>query len=104
MAIGIGFVNDEYDEISIEDYYEEEFNDAPVGVGFVRDICYERAIERYFEDNGQKEKKMSRSICPSFDDTCPYCKEGFCYMQEMTGDSPLDQCDEWVDDEEEEYE
>jgi hypothetical protein len=23
-------------------------------------------------------------------------------MQEMTGDSPLDQCDEWVDDEEEE--
>ncbi len=45
---------------------------------------------------------MSRPICPSFDDTCPYCKRGFCYMQEMTGDSPLDQCDEWVDDEEDE--
>jgi hypothetical protein len=49
----------------------------------------------------RKEKKMSRPICPSFDDTCPYCKRGFCCMQEMTGDSPLDQCDEWVDDEEE---
>jgi hypothetical protein len=46
MAIGVGFANDEYDEKSIEDYYEEELNDAPVGVGFVSDICYERAIER----------------------------------------------------------
>ena len=24
MAIGVGFANDEYDEKSIEDYYEEE--------------------------------------------------------------------------------
>ena len=28
MAIGIGFARDEYDEKSIEDYYEEELNDA----------------------------------------------------------------------------
>ena len=56
MAIGVGFANDEYDEKSIEDYYEEELNDAPVGVGgFVSDICYERAIERFVEDNGRKE-------------------------------------------------
>lgn len=51
MAIGVGFANDEYDEKSIEDYYEEELNDAPIGAGgFVKDICYERAIERYLED------------------------------------------------------
>ena len=51
MAIGVGFANDEYDEKSIEDYYEEELNDAPVGAGgFVNDICYERAIERKEEN------------------------------------------------------
>lgn len=66
MAIGIGFVNDEYDEISIEDYYEEELADAPVGVGFVRDICYEKAIERYFEDNGQKEKENEQTCLSVF--------------------------------------
>ena len=55
-----------------------------------------------FQFVGKGEETMSRPICPSFDDTCPYCKRGFCCMQEMTGDSPLDQCDEWVDDEEEE--
>ena len=55
MAIGIGFENDEYNEKSIEDYYEEELNDAPIGAGgFVRDICYERAVERYLE--GKKDK------------------------------------------------
>jgi hypothetical protein len=51
MAIGIGFANDEYNEKSIEDYYEEELSDAPIGAGgFVRDICYEKAIEQYFEN------------------------------------------------------
>lgn len=55
MAIGIGFVNDEYNERSIKDYYEEELNDAPIGAGgFVRDICYERAIERYLKDKKDK--------------------------------------------------
>ena len=55
MAIGIGFANDEYNEKSIEDYYEEELDDAPIGAGgFVRDICYERAIERYLEDKKDK--------------------------------------------------
>lgn len=55
MAIGVGFANDEYDEKSIEDYYEEELNDAPIGAGgFVKDICYERAIERYLEDKKRK--------------------------------------------------
>ena len=58
MAIGVSFANDEYDEKSIEDYYEEELNDAPIGAGgFVTDICYEKAIERYFEDEGWKEIK-----------------------------------------------
>jgi hypothetical protein len=48
MAIGVGFANDEYDETSVEDYYEEELADAPVGVGgFVADICHERAVEQY---------------------------------------------------------
>lgn len=55
MAIGIGFVNDEYNERSIKDYYEEELNDAPIDAGgFVRDICYERAIERYLKDKKDK--------------------------------------------------
>ena len=50
MAIGVGFASDEYEEKSIEDYYEEELAYAPIGVGgFVRDICYERAVERYLE-------------------------------------------------------
>ena len=57
MAIGVGFANDEYDEKSIDDYYEEELSDAPVGVGFVSDICYERAIERYFENKKDKTPK-----------------------------------------------
>jgi hypothetical protein len=56
MAIGIGFDNDEK---SIEDYYEEELNDAPIGAGgFVRDVCYEKAIERYLAD---KKDKTSQS-------------------------------------------
>ena len=50
MAIGIGFARDEYDEKSIEDYYREELDDAPIGAGgFVKDICYEKAIERYLK-------------------------------------------------------
>jgi hypothetical protein len=54
MAIGVGFANDEYDEKSIEDYYEEELNDAPIGAGgFVKDICYEKAIERYNSEHGK---------------------------------------------------
>ena len=57
MAIGVGFANDEYDEKSVEDYYEEELTDAPIGAGgFVRDICYERAVARY-EANRIKHKK-----------------------------------------------
>lgn len=62
MAIGVGFANDEYDEKSIEDYYEEELSDAPVGAGgFVSDICYERAIERYEANHPEykKGRKMS---------------------------------------------
>ena len=55
MAIGVGFANDEYDEKSIEDYYEEELADAPIGAGgFVKDVCYERAIERYLENKKDK--------------------------------------------------
>lgn len=55
MAIGVGFANDEYDEKSVEDYYEEEFNDAPVGAGgFVSDICYEKAVKRYIEDKRER--------------------------------------------------
>ena len=47
MAIGIGFANEEYEK-SIDDFYQEELDDAPIGAGgFVKDICYERAIERY---------------------------------------------------------
>ena len=54
MAIGVGFANDEYDEKSIDDYYEEELADAPIGAGgFVKDICYERAVERYNSEHGK---------------------------------------------------
>ena len=45
---------------------------------------------------------MSKPICPAFDETCPYCKRGFCCMQEMTGDNPIGQCDEWIGDDDEE--
>lgn len=59
MAIGIGFAHDEYDEKTIEDYYREELDDAPIGAGgFVKDICYERACERYLED---KEERASQT-------------------------------------------
>ena len=55
MAIGVGFANDEYEEKSVENYYEEELNDAPIGAGgFVKDICYEKAIERYLESKKDK--------------------------------------------------
>lgn len=55
MAIGLGFARDEYDEKSIEDYYREELNDAPIGAGgFVKDICYERARERYLKDKKER--------------------------------------------------
>lgn len=58
MAIGIGFANEEYEEKSIDDYYEEELNDAPIGAGgFVKDICYEKAIERYLENKKNKASK-----------------------------------------------
>jgi hypothetical protein len=57
MAIGIGFARDEYDEKTIEDYYEEELNDAPIGAGgFVKDICYERAVQRYNEKKSLEAK------------------------------------------------
>lgn len=55
MAIGIGFASDEYEEKSVEDYYEEELNDAPIGAGgFVKDICYEKAVKRYLESKKDK--------------------------------------------------
>jgi hypothetical protein len=41
-------------------------------------------------------------MCPTFDETCPYCKKGMCYMQVETGDSPLEECEAWADEEEEE--
>ena len=58
MAIGVGFANDEYEK-SIEDYYNEELDDAPIGAGgFVKDICYERALERYLAENQHEEKEQ----------------------------------------------
>ena len=55
MTIGIGFANDEYNEKTVEDYYKEELDDAPIGIGgFVRDVCYEKAIERYFKDKKER--------------------------------------------------
>ena len=58
MAIGVGFANDEYEK-SLEDYYEEELNDAPIGAGgFVRDVCYERAVERYNVNRKIEEKEQ----------------------------------------------
>ena len=45
---------------------------------------------------------MSKLICPAFDESCPYCKRGFCFMKDMTGDNPLEQCDEWYGVEEDE--
>lgn len=62
MSVGVGFANDEYDEKSVEDYYEEELADAPVGAGgFVADICYEKAVERY---KLNKEKKLNMVRLP----------------------------------------
>lgn len=59
MAIGIGFANDEYYTKTVEDYYQEEINDAPVGAGgFVKDICYERAVEKYERDHRSEEKQQ----------------------------------------------
>ena len=59
MAIGIGFASDEYEEKSIEDYYEEELYDAPIGAGgFVKDICYERAVERYNTNRKTEEREQ----------------------------------------------
>lgn len=53
MAIGIGFANDEYEK-SIDDFYQEELDDAPIGAGgFVKDICYERAVEHYKSQYGK---------------------------------------------------
>ena len=40
-------------------------------------------------------------ICPADDFDCPYYKRGFCYMAQETGDSPLDQCEAWADEEDE---
>ena len=58
MAIGIGFAHDEHNEKSIEDYYKEELNDAPIGAGgFVKDICYERAHERYLKDKKERDSQ-----------------------------------------------
>ena len=45
---------------------------------------------------------MSKLICPAFDESCPYCKRGFCFMKDMTGDNPHDECDEWYGVEEDE--
>lgn len=45
--------------------------------------------------------KTGKLICPVFDETCPYCKKGFCHMYEMEGVSPIGECDAWIDDEEE---
>ena len=41
-------------------------------------------------------------MCPTFDETCPYCKKGFCYMQVETGTSPIGECEAWEDEEDEE--
>ena len=40
-------------------------------------------------------------MCPVFDESCPYCKKGFCYMEKETGDSPIGECDAWFDEEDE---
>ena len=59
MAIGIGFANDEYYTETVEDYYQEEINDAPIGAGgFVKDICYERAVEKYEREHRLKERQQ----------------------------------------------
>ncbi len=68
MAIGVGFANDEYDEKSIEDYYEEELADAPMGPGFVSDICYKRAIERYEADHTETKTATKRLGRDWYDD------------------------------------
>lgn len=58
MAIGVGFSSDDYKR-SIEDYYQEELDDAPIGAGgFVKDICYERAVERYNADHRPEEREQ----------------------------------------------
>ena len=32
-------------------------------------------------------------MCPAFDETCPYCKKGFCHMAVETGTSPIGECE-----------
>ena len=40
-------------------------------------------------------------MCPTFDETCPYCKKGFCYMAVETGTSPIGECDAWEEEDDE---
>jgi hypothetical protein len=40
-------------------------------------------------------------LCPTFDEACPYCKRGMCYMAVETGTAPIDECEAWADEEDE---
>ena len=41
-------------------------------------------------------------MCPTFEETCSYCKKGFCYMEQEIGISPIGECEAWADEEEDE--
>ena len=41
-------------------------------------------------------------LCPVFDEICPYCKKGMCYMAKMGEGNPIEEYDAWADEEEEE--
>ena len=49
-------------------------------------------------------KQDRTPICPTDDFECPYYKRGFCHMKEMSGGNPIEECEAWADDEEEDEE
>lgn len=36
-----------------------------------------------------------RHVCPNTVIECPYYVRGYCRMMEMTGDNPMEECDEY---------
>jgi hypothetical protein len=60
-------------------------------------------IEKYVIINYRKVKERKNTMaiaknirCPLYSLDCPYLCDGWCQMEEETGDHPADQCDEYM--------
>ena len=40
-------------------------------------------------------------LYPIFDETCPYCVKGMCYMAKKGEGNPLEECEAWAIEEDE---